>query len=265
MPLNPFIDRGLHRLAACGGTFIYCLLVQLNIHQINKKEVFLRYLLFSALFFSASTLSCLNEFHPDILVRIIDADEKAFMLGTNSSVKLILERNYASAIEKLLELESKYPNRYETATNLGTAFELNGDVDNALIWIKKGIELNPSSHKGTEWLHYEILMTKKKMEEDPDYLVSNSIFDVSSVSNFEGIKALNYQLAERTKIIQPPNKLIADLYYLQGLLHEKDGNEILMRSSFNNSIKYGDLRSVEIGQKISAEYKINIEPLKMGN
>lgn len=123
--------------------------------------------------------------------------------------------------------------------------------------------MNPNSHDGTEWLHYKILEAKKQIENNPKFLDNSPIFDISSVDTFVAIKALTYQLEERTKLIPPPNAVIADLYYLQGLLHERDGNEILMRSSFSKSIKYGDLRSDQIHQKTSkAKPNINIEPAR---
>lgn len=221
----------------------------------------MRNILLLALLLGSDTKACLNEFRIEHLEMIIDIDEKKFMLSTNNAVTLILKQEYELAIQKLVELEQAYPNRYETSTNLGTAYELIGDIDNALLWIKKGIELNPHSHDGTEWLHYKILEAKKKIENNPNFLVNSSIFDISNIDTYDGIKALTYQLEERTKLIQPPNKVIADLYFLQGLLHERDGNEILMRSSFSKSIGYGDLRKEQIIRKTSAEKpRISIEP-----
>jgi tetratricopeptide (TPR) repeat protein len=54
------------------------------------------------------------------------------------------------AIEILKSIESERPNEYNTAANLGTAFELHGDLASALDWIKIGIERNRQAHRGTE-------------------------------------------------------------------------------------------------------------------
>lgn len=45
------------------------------------------------------------------------------------------------ALEILKELNYHYPNEYKIVANLGTAYELNAELDSALKYIKKGIKL----------------------------------------------------------------------------------------------------------------------------
>jgi tetratricopeptide (TPR) repeat protein len=60
------------------------------------------------------------------------------------------------------EIEKITPGRYSTAANLGTVYELLGQNDLALKWIKKAVEIDPTSHEGSEWIHVKILEAKIK-------------------------------------------------------------------------------------------------------
>jgi tetratricopeptide (TPR) repeat protein len=81
----------------------------------------------------------------------------------------------AEAVTLLEQIETEKPGLYVTAANLGTAYELNGNDEKALEWIKKGIERNPESHEGTEWLHVRILEAKLALKSDTNWLEANSI------------------------------------------------------------------------------------------
>jgi hypothetical protein len=51
---------------------------------------------------------------------------------------------------------------------------------------------------------------------------------------------------------------------LQGLLYKRDENEVMMHSSFNNSIKYGDLRKEQMNViKEKNKEKIDIKPVRI--
>lgn len=222
----------------------------------------MRKYLILCLFLSFNSFACLNEFDSHHLNRLSEAEEKKYAIEINHAVQLILEKKYKEAITVLLELEKKYPDRYETATNLGTAYELVGQIDDALVWIQKGITLNPNSHEGTEWLHYKILQAKENIARNPNYLQDNPIFDISTVDALDSIKALDYQLKERTKLVQPPDDIVADLYFLQGLLYEQQEDEVMMHKSFNSSIKYGDLRKAQMNAiKAKGKEKIDLKPV----
>ncbi|MEM7391121.1 MAG: hypothetical protein AAF492_02140 [Verrucomicrobiota bacterium] len=93
-------------------------------------------------------------------------------------VETILSGDPAAGIVLLQRMEAETPGRYNTAANLGTAYELSGDNRNALTWIREGIERNPKAHDGTEWLHAVILETKIELEQDPDYLKKRRIIEL---------------------------------------------------------------------------------------
>ena len=68
------------------------------------------------------------------------------------AVAMIHTGGVAEAVPLLEEIERTQPGLYQTATNLGTAYELLGHPKQALTWIEQGIAINPDSHGGSEWI-----------------------------------------------------------------------------------------------------------------
>lgn len=84
---------------------------------------------------------------------------------SDKGLLLILLKQYNEAVKIYLEIENLEPNRYSTASNIGTAYELLGQNEKALQWIKKSVEIDPNSHKNSEWIHVNILEAKIKGQE----------------------------------------------------------------------------------------------------
>jgi tetratricopeptide (TPR) repeat protein len=153
------------------------------------------------------------------------------------AVKKMLSGDAAAAIPLLQKNEDESPDQYSTAANLGTAYELAGDNENALKWINEGIRRNPESHEGTEWLHALILETKLRLEKEPDYLKTHRIislpekFSAKTKVNAGGADrevsqiawALGYQLRERVVFVKPPDPIVADLLYTYALCEARLG------------------------------------------
>lgn len=148
------------------------------------------------------------------------------------AVAHVLAGHYDIAIKLLRVLEAEHPGYGKTASNLGTALELSGSNDEALDWIKAGIERDPNDHEGTEWLHVKILVAKIWMDRDPTWLEKHSVLGVDfgrsarpkpdsdikdhlgkSRSMDEAVIALRYQLRERLKFVSRPDPLIGDLFF----------------------------------------------------
>lgn len=85
-------------------------------------------------------------------------------LGKTRDARIILE-----------PLVKRNPNEYSMAANLGTVYELSGELDSALKYISKGLKLNPNSHGGSEWIHVELLKAKIKRKRDYYYIQQNPI------------------------------------------------------------------------------------------
>lgn len=150
---------------------------------------------------------------------------------SNYAVALMRTGKHQEARDIFVRLVEEHPDEYIVAANLGTAYELTGDNEQALAWIRKGMELNPQSHAGTEWLHVKVLQAKIAAEKDPDWFAKNSVLSLSFGTaskpetpgelerddsgrplTLEMIRhALEYQLHERLFYVKPKDLVVASL------------------------------------------------------
>ncbi len=145
------------------------------------------------------------------------------------AMKELLTGDVQKAVTMFLDLENSNP-EYAFAASLGTAYELSGDNQNALKWIKEGVKRNPDSHYRTEWLHVLILEAKINLEKNPDYYSQkrvlelpeplpekeSDVFVAYNGQNFNRLQvetALAYQLFERTVFVKPKDVIVADLLF----------------------------------------------------
>jgi tetratricopeptide (TPR) repeat protein len=144
----------------------------------------------------------------------------------------------AESVTLLEQIETEKPGLYATASNLGTAYELTGNNQKALEWIRKGIERNADSHGGTEWLHVRILEAKLAIKNDARWIENNSVLGSQSekvallgnrgesLTSDQVKEALIYQLHERLQFVRPPDAIVTDLaiQLAQLLAEEPTGN-----------------------------------------
>jgi hypothetical protein len=161
---------------------------------------------------------------------------------------LIISGKYQEALKLYLEIEKIKPNRYSTASNLGTLYELMGENKKAYEWIKKSIQLNPESHKGSEWLHLRILETKvTKIENITGQFFINESFGEEAVpktklskKELEDLeKALYYQLNERITFIKPKDQIISVLLFELGNIAIINKDYLSASQIYELSKKYG--------------------------
>lgn len=156
-------------------------------------------------------------------------EDPSFNNLNNLAAVLIYHGRHAKAVSLLQFLERKFPGRYETASNIGTAYELMGRNDDALKWILEGMKRNPSDHAGTEWLHAHIL--KAKLGRLPAPVSGRSILNMNfgsaampvrptplpldnegkQVSLYLAAHSLRYQLIERIQFVPAPEPMVAGL------------------------------------------------------
>ena len=142
------------------------------------------------------------------------------------SVALMYLGRSKEAVELLRQLEKEIPGEYFVAANLGTAYELSGNNEEALRWINEGIRRNPASHGGTEWLHAKILEAKIAQQKDADYFKKHSVLELHpeaigpeiavgdrKLSAKELKEAIQHQLEERLQFVKPPDAPIAGLLF----------------------------------------------------
>lgn len=141
---------------------------------------------------------------------------------SDKGLLLILLKRYDEAVKLYLDIEKLEPNRYSTASNIGTAYELIGQNEKALFWIKKSVEIDPKSHKSSEWIHVKILEAKIKGQEfyTSSFLLNTEFgIETNPISklNKDELEKLSdglyYQLNERVSFVEPKEKIVAQLLF----------------------------------------------------
>lgn len=138
---------------------------------------------------------------------------------------LVYLGRYKEALKVFKEIESISPGRYETASNMGTVYELLGKNENAYKWIEKAIKIKPEAHDSSEWLHLKILEVKIKGNKylKTNFLLGtnfgNKLIPESSLSNKQ-LNVLKFaiysQLDERISFIKPPDPIVGLLLFELG-------------------------------------------------
>lgn len=141
---------------------------------------------------------------------------------------LIYCGEYEKAKDIFLKIEKQEANMYITAANLGTIYELLGNVDSALIWLKKAVKINPNAHNGSEWIHLKILEAKKLSNGDNNVLskidilhleldeglMPNPLNMTRAHSNMVEVEVQLYlQLTERMTFIKPKDPVVGRLLF----------------------------------------------------
>jgi tetratricopeptide (TPR) repeat protein len=142
-------------------------------------------------------------------------DNPSFQKLSDYAVLLMKGGKVDLALSILQQISLHYPNEYRVAANLGTAYELAGEIDSALVYIQKAMELNPNAHEGSEWVHVRVLETKKALKNNPDYLINHTVLNLSddAIKNEAIADQLLIQVQERFPFTPFPDKIMADLFY----------------------------------------------------
>jgi tetratricopeptide (TPR) repeat protein len=174
-----------------------------------------------------------NSFNwPELSQRLHEADSvykvsKSLEDYSDYAALLTYSSEFEKAKQIFLEIESKSPGRYQTAGNLGTIYELMGQNDSALYWIKKGVGLNPQSHEGSEWIHVKILEAKITANSDEKYFSKHNILGLDFGNDAEPINKkgidpvelrehLFHQLNERMSFVQTKDPIIGQMLFELG-------------------------------------------------
>src|SRR6185295_18138288 len=150
-----------------------------------------------------------------------------FKVRSDYAATLVHRGEARRAVEVLESVERLHPGEYIVAANLGTAYELSGNLDKAYFWINEGIRRNAQSHEGTEWLHLRILKARMALAKDPAWIQTHSVLELdfgtgtepkkpetwpADSGGAEGvIKALAYQLRERMAFVPAPDPLVGGM------------------------------------------------------
>lgn len=184
----------------------------------------------------------------------------------------ITQGRYKEALAIYKKIEKIKPNQYATASNVGTLYELIGEHEKALKWIKKAIGINARAHDGSEWLHVRILEAKLQGQAFVDTISSEFLIgtsfgerliprsDLSIPDLRKLINDIHYQLNERVTFIKGKDKIMARLFFdLANALADRDiskdpdDTEIIL---YKKAKRYGFSDPI-VDQRIAFLKKIN--------
>jgi tetratricopeptide (TPR) repeat protein len=240
----------------------------------------------------APAVACLNTFDEKLLHGTDDqiaeviaelkqayASNPTLKNSNDLGVARLLAGKYDDAIKSLRETEKKFPGNAMVAANLGTALELNGEDEEALEWIREGVQRDPKEHYGSEWLHVRILEAKIALKKDPKWLDKNRVLDMDfgpgdlpvappalpiekggSKEARQLAGQIGYQLFERTKFVKPPDPIVGDLYASMGDVEFAGGLSRVTYSADDNyeeALRYGAPNADLIRRRL-ARYYANI-------
>lgn len=177
-------------------------------------------------------------------VRELEArlSEGDFRVKNDYAAALIRVGEAARAVEVLEAVEKEHPGEYIVAANLGTAYELSGDLKQAYRWIEEGMRRDATGHDGTEWLHLAILTAREQQASDPRWLETHSVLAGNTHDDAETRKALRYQLHERMWFVKPPDPVVADLLAELARLVENEGKAKEAADLYHLALDYKPLR-----------------------
>lgn len=195
-----------------------------------------------ALFYNEPDKKVATEYlanHDLTKIKTYDADTQS-----DIAVNLGYLGRYTEAVEILKRLQKENPYNYNYAANLGTTYELLGKNELALQFIKKGIELNPDSHEGSEWVHVKILEAKLKMAGNPDWIFKNRVLGTGVNFDSKESASLNdktwhveYQLQERIPFTPFPDALLANVFDELGDLYATQQSVELAYIAYDFSLR----------------------------
>ena len=176
------------------------------------------------------------------------AKSHTFAERNDYGASLLFAGRFAEAVAVLVELEKDCPGQYATASNLGTAYELTGDLTKALEWLNAGILRNTKSHDSTEWLHVAIVEAKLELKQNPSWLVGHSVLDGHRELPTENLqRALEFQLNERLYFIHEDDPVMCDLFYEAALVATDSAKKayFLRQAPLFGSIRDEQLRKLK--------------------
>ena len=182
---------------------------------------------------------------------------------SNKALAFMKLGKVSKAKDILVDLVQRNPKEYSMVANLGTAYELSGELDSALKYISKGLEINPKSHYGSEWIHVELLKAKIKRKRSRYYIVKNSILSDklleskrdTSKRRWRSSRVLDHiywQVRTRAPFTPAPNEVIWNLLLTAGEFAQKHDTYENAFIAFAYSRKY----AYNYEQKRKSEQKI---------
>lgn len=118
----------------------------------------------------------------DYINRNIASLEKSFAKGeydfkriSDYGSYLLMGGRFSDGLNIFRALVAKHGELYEIMANTAVAYELNGNIDSAIYWEKKALDIKPDAHYDSEWIHLKILEAKQKLATDSNWCLHNNV------------------------------------------------------------------------------------------
>lgn len=145
-------------------------------------------LIFCISFFSTNIVyACINTYGFNFFQGMMNQRNAEYLLKNQTvpiktledlndyGVLLIYARRIPEAIVIFQNIEKQHAGLAKTAANLGTAYELNGELTEAQYWIAQGMIRDPNIHRGSEWIHIKILEAKIQQQKDSHWIKQHDV------------------------------------------------------------------------------------------
>ncbi|MFN4257975.1 MAG: DUF3299 domain-containing protein [Gemmataceae bacterium] len=143
--------------------------------------------------------------------------------------------NLENAIEVLRQAQRDFPSHFRIVANLGTAWQLQGDLNQARVCLDEAVRLAPDKHKPYEEYHLKLVQQRLKKASDSQDL--DDLFGVTYTSKDDKYEAGSIRDAERQKL---PANAIAIVQQL-ALWLPADGRLLWQLGELANA--HGDVRT----------------------
>jgi tetratricopeptide (TPR) repeat protein len=125
--------------------------------------------------------------------RKLSADELA-----DQGALLVRLGETGKAVDLLRSAQRSYPNRFKIAANLGTAYQLTGELDQAAAALREAVRLAPGKYQDAEKAHLRLVELRRKQAKDSQNL--DDLFGVRYVGEGGEYEPGQIAAAERKKL-----------------------------------------------------------------
>ncbi|MBK8498031.1 MAG: hypothetical protein IPL52_04250 [Flavobacteriales bacterium] len=174
-------------------------------------------------------------------------DGQASRACNDMVIAYLFAKQFSSALALSTRLVAKYPQDYNVVITHAAALELNGQVADAIPYMEKAIALNPGSHKGSEWIHLNLLRQRLKGDSgvSPWALIGVELRPDSTLVEPDGVdlkslvKQVHYQVNDRMYFTPDHDPLFGALVFAYADLLHLNGYRNQAKRAYELAAAYG--------------------------
>ena len=192
------------------------------------------------------------EVDPDSLLSFIVEKRAACDLqGTRECNDLVIAylfaKQFNAALARSTRLIAQYPKDYDVVITHAAALELNGKTAEAIPFMEQAIALNPGSHKGSEWIHLNLLRQRLNGAQgvSPWALIGISLRPDSTLIKPDSVdlkalvKQVHYQVNDRMFFAPEHDPLFGALVFAYADLLHLNGYRNQAKREYERAAAYG--------------------------